>query len=435
MKYLMRPAPPLLSDLVAERLAKGSATRKELCEELGVSRTSLGRAISDLLSDGSFLSSCEEKRTMLGGSKLFPIKTTPRPLAQLSVQSSPNPVHNVALEQHRVKESAQDLPISSAGQLSAPGRPVQKLILNTHVGYRVGIDISRIGCCAVVLNRAYKEILRVESDVREGEEFTDSLKRVCSALYEESEARGLNLYFVSKVGIGIPVPINEDSQEYLEQKILIENIVSAYWRAPILIENTVRLGAIGEARWGAGRGISSQFYVRLSGGVGCCLAISDTITGGEAGYAGEFGHVQVPGFDLPCRCGKRGCVETIASESAVCAAAGVDSLNELRIMLNSGDENSKKAYGVLEKVGRVVGEQIAVVVLIANPQIVVCAGSLVAFIPEIIPLIASAVEKYLPPVLSRKIPVVQEVLGHRGSSLGAAFAADFAVESHENREE
>lgn len=376
MKYLMRPAPPLLSDLVAECLAEKPATRKELCEKLGVSRTSLGRAISDLLGDGSFLSSREAKGSMP----------------------------------------------------SRSGRPVQKLILNTHVGYRVGIDISRIGCCAVVLNRVYKEILRVETDICEGEQLSDSLKRVCSALYSEGEARGVILSFVSKVGVGIPVPIKEDSAEYCEQKLLIENIVGAYWRAPILIENTVRLGAIGEAHWGAGRGISSQFYVRLSGGVGCCLAISDTITGGEAGYAGELGHVQVPGFDLPCRCGKRGCLETIASESAVCAAAGVNSLSELRDVLDSGGERAAKARQVVEKVGRVVGEQIAGVVLIANPQIVVCAGSLVACIPEIIPLIADAVEAYLPAVLSHKVPVVQAILGHRGSSLGAAFAADFAVE-------
>ena len=144
MKYLMRPAPPLLSDLVAERLAESPATRKELCEELGVSRTSLGPAISELLSDGSFLSSCEEKRTVLGGSEFFPITTTPLPLAQSSAQSSPNLVHSVALDRNCVKEFAQDVPVSSQGQFSTPGRPVQKLILNTHVGYRVGIDISRI---------------------------------------------------------------------------------------------------------------------------------------------------------------------------------------------------------------------------------------------------------------------------------------------------
>ena len=383
VKYLMRPAPPLLSDLVAERLAEAPATRKELCGELGVSRTSLGRAVSDLLSGGPFLSSREAKRSALSGS----------------------------------------------------GRPVQKLILNTHVGYRVGIDISRIGCCAVVLNRVYKEILRVEADIRAGEHFSDSLKRVCSALCSEGEARGLILSSVSKVGVGIPVPIKEDSPEYREEKLLIEKIVGAYWRAPILIENTVRLGAIGEARWGAGRGISSQLYVRLSGGVGCCLAISDTITGGEAGYAGELGHVQVPGFDRPCQCGKRGCVETIASESAVCAAAGVSSLSELREILDSGGERCEQARQAVEQAGKVVGEQIAVIVLIANPQIVVCAGSLVACIPEIIPLISQAVEKYLPAVLSHKVPVVPETLGHRGSSLGAAFAADFAVESQADSEE
>ena len=82
-------------------------------------------------------------------------------------------------------------------------------------------------------------------------------------------------------------------------------------------------------------GAPEQIYVHLGGGVGACVIVADRIGGGSTGYAGELGHITVPGGTRLCQCGKVGCLETLASAPAVTEIAGVADLEELRRMLAS----------------------------------------------------------------------------------------------------
>lgn len=366
----MRPPRPRLSDLVIGELAVGDAARQELCEWLDVSRTSLGRAIDEIAAEGSFISSVKE----LAGSR---------------------------------------------------GRPVERLHFNSDVGYRVGIEISRSSCCAVVLNRHYDVVATASLDIEDFQGWHEPLKRISDMLYSAAESRHVQMQHISKVGVGIPVPLTTNPPEYERVLSEVRTLIEQRWNAPTLVENTVRLAAIGENSWGASKGYGSHVYVRFGAGLGCCVVIADQITHGQAGYAGELGHVQVSELDTQCYCGGNGCLETVASSGALCEAAGVHNLAQLGEAYARRDA---RACHALERALGMVGSVLASVVLTTSPQVVLCAGDVVDAIPDFPQMLRTAIVEALSPMFHKIVTVQKASLGKLGSALGAALAANYAVD-------
>ena len=83
--------------------------------------------------------------------------------------------------------------------------------------------------------------------------------------------------------------------------------------APVIVDNDANLGALGEQRYGAGRGYSSLLYITVSTGVGGGWILNDKPWRGADNMAGEIGHTVVDPGGPQCLCGKRGCVERMAS--------------------------------------------------------------------------------------------------------------------------
>ncbi|MCI5826063.1 MAG: ROK family protein [Arcanobacterium sp.] len=375
MGYTIDPADWTLEESVIQSLSRSAATRSELCERLDISRTSLGRALANLQKDGPFISTYYESH----------------------------------------KE---------------PGRPSQRLYFNPKVAYQIGIDISRTECCAIVLNRVSDILIEETLGIEHFASWTEHLQRMCTSLRERASQNRILLDFVTCIGVGIPVPVShtqsdvsQDSEEYQTLSALLQS----FWNVPVFIENTVRLGGIGESVWGAGKDASNQMYLRIGGGVACCLSILDQITGAQAGHTGELGHIHVPGNSEPCYCGKTGCIETIASLPALYKSAGVSSLAELKSAYDASDERATQTvYRAMSVIGRACGS----IVLVTNPQVIICSGEIFDAIPQTLDMIRTSMRSELLPRVKYETKVVYAQLGHLASALGAAQAAHLWVRSH-----
>ena len=86
---------------------------------------------------------------------------------------------------------------------------------------------------------------------------------------------------------------------------------------PILVDNDANLGALAEAAFGAARDASDLVYLKVASGIGAGLILNGRLYRGSAGLAGELGHVLVDPEGLVCRCGNRGCLETLAATGAL----------------------------------------------------------------------------------------------------------------------
>jgi glucokinase len=90
---------------------------------------------------------------------------------------------------------------------------------------------------------------------------------------------------------------------------------------PARLDNDANVGALGESRFGAGRGLDSLMYVTISTGIGSGLVIGGKIFRGRDSMAGEIGHLPLSDLPVPCTCGGSGCLESLSSGRSIARSA------------------------------------------------------------------------------------------------------------------
>ena len=124
--------------------------------------------------------------------------------------------------------------------------------------------------------------------------------------------------------------------------------------------------------------------------------------------------------DSPCACGKRGCLETLASVPALCERAGVADTAQLRAAVLSGDTRAREA---LERATQAVGYVLGSAALLINPRAIIVAGEIVDAFPSLRSDIAAAMHRELIPVMEWDIDVVGASLGPLGAAQASAYIA------------
>lgn len=98
----------------------------------------------------------------------------------------------------------------------------------------------------------------------------------------------------------------------------LREAIQAHFKIPVHLDNDTNAQAVGEHRFGAGRGFEEMVFVTISTGIGAGIIINGQLYRGTTGTAGEFGHTIVdPHSDLTCTCGNRGCVMACACGMAL----------------------------------------------------------------------------------------------------------------------
>jgi glucokinase len=207
---------------------------------------------------------------------------------------------------------------------------------------------------------------------------------------------------------------------------------------PLTVENDANAAAWGEFRFGAGSEVDHLVFVTLGTGVGGGVISHGVLLRGAQGSGGELGHVTIQATGPRCACGNRGCLEALASGTAISRRArelasekpnsALGRLAAERKVLGEdvtrlAREGDELALKVLEEAGRWLGIGLAGFVNIFNPEVVAVGGGVVAA-GELI-LKAAREEVYLrarPP--SRDLAQIKEAtLGPESGVLGAAALA------------
>ena len=207
---------------------------------------------------------------------------------------------------------------------------------------------------------------------------------------------------------------------------------------PLTVENDANAAAWGEFRFGAGSDVDHLVFLTLGTGVGGGVISHGVLLRGAQGSGGELGHVTIQATGPRCACGNRGCLEALASGTAISRRAreiasehpgsALGHLAAERKVLGEdvtrlAREGDEFALSVLEESGRWLGIGIAGFVNIFNPEVVAIGGGVMAA-GELI-LEAAREEVYLrarPP--SRDLAEIKEAtLGPKSGLLGAAALA------------
>jgi len=177
--------------------------------------------------------------------------------------------------------------------------------------------------------------------------------------------------------------------------------------------------ALAEARHGAGRGSANVLGMVVSTGVGGGLVLDGRGVHGASGNAGHIGHVQVAGFDDPCACGRRGCVEAVAS--------GPNSVRWAQAQGWRGDTGEELAAAALtdpvaraaiERSARAVGLGIASASALVDLDVVAIGGGFSHSAPDYLDLVRAAADEGFPFVRTTRI--LPAGLGGDAPLIGAA---------------
>lgn len=326
-------------------------------------------------------------------------------------------------------------------QETSGGRKPNIYGLNPTSGYFVGVDIFRdkVNIAAVDFKG---EKLRIEENIPFVLENTPAaLETLCVQINTFIDSLPVSREKVLAVGVNISGRVRPESGYsysifYFEEKPLSQ-ILEERIKIKIYIENDTRAMLYGEYMQGVVKGEKNILFINLNWGLGLSIFINGELYYGKSGFSGEFGHFCFFDNEILCHCGKKGCIETEASGSALyrkllerykegCStilAAKIDKKENITMadMIEAIQKEDVLCIEILEEMGLNLGRGIAGLMNIFNPELVVLGGAL-SLTGEYISLpIKSAIRKYSLNLVSQDTEIRLSKLGERAGVLGACL--------------
>jgi predicted NBD/HSP70 family sugar kinase len=195
------------------------------------------------------------------------------------------------------------------------------------------------------------------------------------------------------------------------------------WPVPVSVDNDVNAMAVAEHRAAGLDDSTDVLLVKVSTGIGAGLVLGGRIHRGAVGAAGDIGHTAVHDADgVVCRCGNVGCLEAVASGSAVVrqlVARGrdVSRVADVVALVDAGDA---EAHGLVRLAGRRLGEVLAQAVNLLNPSVLVLAGDLALAQEPLLAGVREAVYARATTLAARDLEIRPGVLGEQAGLVGCA---------------
>jgi glucokinase len=253
-----------------------------------------------------------------------------------------------------------------------------------------------------------------------------ALDRTSAILHRLLKESGLS---VDGIGIGSTGPIDPETGIYgvvgtlpgWEGSPLAADLESRFG-ARVAVENDADAAALGEAKWGAGRGSRSLLYVTISTGIGVGILLDGKLYRGARGAHPEIGHHVIDWSGPLCYCGANGCWETLASgpalESWMSAQAGVAlSASEICELARQGDALALEA---IEREALYIGLGLANLVTMFCQQTIVIGGGMLRSADLLLAPALDVVKRICTQVPAENTSIVLAGLGAQSGLLGAA---------------
>jgi glucokinase len=309
----------------------------------------------------------------------------------------------------------------------------------------VGIDLGGTKFRACLADTA-GSVLRRESWPTEAEQGPQAvMARLREAVREIAAGEGLER--VAGIGFGAPGPLDPWQGIIIQppnlpgwDRVPLREEMQRDLGVPVYVGNDANLAALGELFFGAGRGLHNIVYFTVSTGVGGGVIVDDRLLLGSTGLAAELGHMVVDASGPLCNCGNSGCLEVLASGTAIAreARAGIrKGVSTLITSLVQGEDDEVDALVVekaarqgdpfaaklMETAARYMGIGIVNALHIFDPEMVIIGGGVsqagdLLFRPMLAEVKRRAMKAYW-----EKVSIVPAGLGDDSGLMGALALA------------
>lgn len=243
------------------------------------------------------------------------------------------------------------------------------------------------------------------------------------------------------IGIGISTPGLVDSKEKINYTYLSEGEgtlkegLDRLFPYPTFVENDVKSATIAELRFGLAKNHQNALVVLLDWGIGLGIIMDGELRKGALGFSGEIGHMPFVDEGALCYCGKRGCLETVASGIALARMTrdGIKSgqhslLNKLsshetnqiepHAVIDAANQGDQYAINMLSILGNNLGKGIATLIQLFNPDVIILGGKIAEAKQYITIPIIQSINTYSMTKIRENTSVILSELKQDGSLLG-----------------
>jgi predicted NBD/HSP70 family sugar kinase len=241
-------------------------------------------------------------------------------------------------------------------------------------------------------------------------------------------AAGRSPVDLAGTGVGLPGPVEHRTGRPNHPPIMpgwdsydVVARLSADLPGPVLVDNDVNIMALGEHST-AYPDVEHLLFVKVATGIGAGVISGGRLHRGAQGAAGDIGHVQTPGRTNLCRCGNTGCLEAVASGTAIAAAltSGGIPASSSRAVVDLVRSGNPTATQLVRQAGREIGSVLATAVSLLNPSVIVVGGSLSLAGDSLLAGIRETIYARSLPLATTELRVVPSRTGTQGALHGAA---------------
>lgn len=335
--------------------------------------------------------------------------------------------------------------INDYGKLETSGGRYPNLYgLNPESGYFIGVDIKRFSINIGLIN--FKgDMMELKMDVPYAFENTkEGLDKLCHLTSDFIQELKINKDKILNININVSGRVNPESgysfsMFNFEERPLAE-VMAEKIGYQVTIDNDTRAMTYGEYMQGCVKGEKNILFINVSWGLGIGIIIDGKVYTGKSGFSGEFGHVNAFDNEVLCHCGKKGCLETETSgsafhrillerikngENSILSERITDPENPITLdeIITAVNKEDLLCIDIVEEIGQKLGKQIAGLINIFNPELVIIGGTLSRAEDYITQPIKTAVRKYSLNLVNKDSVISTSKLKEKAGIIGACMLA------------
>jgi glucokinase len=311
----------------------------------------------------------------------------------------------------------------------------------------VGIDLGGTKILVGIVSADNQIVGRAKLPTPASEGASAILQAIVACVDSALSSAGLPRCNVAAAGIGSPGPLDSETGVILfSANLNVRNFalgpdLSKELKCPVFVQNDVRVGGYGEFRLGAGQGYQDIVVAFVGTGIGGCLIQGGRVITGATGNAGELGHIVIKAGGPECGCGRRGCMEALASRTAIqrrivkAIRKGAPTILAEKLARKSGRLKSGElaeaiaagdavAIRAVDRAAHYLGLGLGSLINVFGPQIVILGGGVAAALGDsFLNRVRAATRTQVLADPENKIRIEHAALGDDAGILGAALLA------------
>lgn len=266
-------------------------------------------------------------------------------------------------------------------------------------------------------------------DISSGPE--EVLTLISNEFMQMLEAHEIAAEAVRVIGIGLPGPVDYERGMAVRPPIMpgwdgfsVPEWFRERFSARAVVDNDVNVMALG-AYWSGHFPSKYMLVVKVATGIGCGLITGGVLHRGADGAAGDIGHIRVVGEDVTCPCGNRGCLEAVASASAVARQLRHEGMevSDTDDLIRMAREGEPRVLHAVRAAGQRIGEVLATLVNFYNPDTIVIGGALAELRDELLAVVRGVIYQRALPLATRHLTIAASMTAHHACLSGAAILA------------